>query len=179
MSSLRKGIERVEVGLKWDPSPLGSPPHDLDLVAGTYTAEDPHGSPAYLVHFDSRSPDGTIHLDRDSRTGQGFGFDEVMSLELERLSPAYARVLVGAVVQQNEPQDRTLVFGDVANTGVRIRQDYTDLSEHDLSAVAGSPAATLGEFVRGADGEWSFREAIRGFDGDLTTFAAAMGALEL
>ncbi|MEU6393439.1 TerD family protein [Streptomyces sp. NPDC046939] len=179
MSSLRKGIERVEVGLKWDPSPLGSPPHDLDLVAGTYTREDPHGSPAYLVHFDSRSPDGTIHLDRDSRTGQGFGFDEIMMLELERLSPAYTRVLVGVVLQQNEQSERHLVFADVANTGVRVREGHTDLSQHDLSAVADSSAATLGEFTRGADGEWSFREAIRGFDGDLTTFAAAMGALEL
>ncbi|MFJ8824268.1 TerD family protein [Streptomyces sp. NPDC102467] len=178
MSSLRKGIEKVEVGLKWDPSPLGSDPHDLDLVAATYTSDDPHGSPAYLVHFDSRSPDGTITLNRDSRTGLGFGFDEVMTLELDRLAPRYARVLVGVVVQQSEQQTgRDTVFADVANTAVRVREGYTDLSQHDLSAVDGSSAATFAEFTRGADGEWSFRETIRGFDGDLATFSAAMGAL--
>ncbi|MET9495158.1 TerD family protein [Streptomyces sp. NPDC006552] len=178
MSSLRKGIEKVEVGLKWDPSPLGSPPHDLDLVAAPYTSDDAHGAPAYLVHFDSRSPDGTIHLDRDSRTGQGFGFDEVMILELERLAPQYVRVVVGVALQQSEQQQgRATVFGDVANTAVRVRQDYTELSHHDLSAVATSSAATIGEFIRDTDGEWTFRELIRGFDGDLTSFAAVMGSL--
>ncbi|WP_167538231.1 TerD family protein, partial [Streptomyces caniferus] len=85
MSTFNKGIEKVEVTLKWDPSPLGTPDNDLDIVAATYTADAPHGDPAYLVHFDSRSPDGTITLNRDSRTGQGFGFDEIMTLELDRL----------------------------------------------------------------------------------------------
>ncbi|MEV5609631.1 TerD family protein [Streptomyces sp. NPDC052225] len=178
MSSLRKGIDKVEVGLKWDPSPLGSPPDDLDLVAATYTSDDPYGRPDYLVHFDRRSPDGTITLNRDSRTGQGFGFDEVMTIELERLAARYARVVVGVAVQQNEEgAGRTKTFWDVANTAVRIREGYTDLSQHDLSAVAAHSAATVAEFTRDADGEWSFRELIRGFDGDLTAFAAAMGAL--
>ncbi|MFJ9037675.1 TerD family protein [Streptomyces sp. NPDC102406] len=178
MSSLRKGIEKIEVGLKWDPSPLGSPPHDLDLIAAAYTGEDPHGSPAYVVHFDSRSPDGTINLNRDSRTGQGFGFDEVMTLELDRLAPRYARVVVGVVIQQSEQQSgAAIVFGDVANTAVRVREGYTDLSQHDLAAVGGSSAATFAEFTRGSDGEWAFHETVRGFDGDLAAFAAAMGAL--
>ena len=179
MSSLRKGIEKIEVGLKWDPSPMGSPPHDLDLVAGTYTGEDPHGSPAYVVHFDSRSPDGTITLNRDSRTGQGFGFDEVMTLELGRLADSYTRVVVGVAIQQGEGESgRAKVFGDVPNTAIRIREGYTDLSQHDFSVVSGSSATTVAEFTRGADGEWSFHETVRGFhDGDLNAFAAAMGAL--
>ncbi|MCX3060544.1 TerD family protein [Streptomyces beihaiensis] len=178
MSSLRKGIDKVEVGLKWDPSPLGSPPHDLDLVAATYTRDDPHGSPDYLVHFDSRSPDGTINLNRDSRTGQGFGYDEVMTLELERLSERYARVVVGAVIQQDEQLDGPhKVFDAIPSAAVRIREGYTVLSEHDFATVAGSTAATVGEFVRDTDGEWSFRETVRGFDGDLDAFASAMGSL--
>ncbi|WP_306318076.1 MULTISPECIES: TerD family protein [unclassified Streptomyces] len=179
MSSLRKGIEKIEVGLKWDPSPMGSPPHDLDLIAATYTSDAPHGSPAYIVHFDSRSPDGTITLNRDSRTGQGFGFDEVMTLELERLAPQYARVVVGVAIQQSEQEPGgAKVFADIPNTAVRIREGYTDLSQHDLSVVSGSSAATIAEFTRDADGEWQFREAVRGFgDGDLNGFAAVMGAL--
>ncbi|MFI5658885.1 TerD family protein [Streptomyces sp. NPDC051684] len=179
MSSLRKGIEKIEIGLKWDPSPMGSPPHDLDLIAATYAGDDPHGSPAYVVHFDSRSPDGTITLNRDSRTGQGFGFDEVMTLELERLAPSYARVVVGVAIQQDERETgRAKVFADVANTAVRIREGYTDLSEHDFAVVSSASATTIAEFTRGADGEWVFHEAVRGFDdGDLNAFAAAMGAL--
>ncbi|MGY0491276.1 TerD family protein [Streptomyces sp. WG-D5] len=179
MSSLHKGHEKIEIGLKWDPSPMGSPPHDLDLIAATYTGDDPHGSPAYVVHFDSRSPDGTITLNRDSRTGQGFGFDEVMTIELERLASTYARVVVGVTIQQSETgTGRAKVFADVRNTAVRIREGYTDLSQHDFSVVSDSAATTIAEFSRDADGEWSFRETVRGFDtGDLNAFAAVMGTL--
>lgn len=174
MSSLSKGLSKVEIGLKWDPSPMGRPPHDLDIVAATYTADDPHGAPAYLVHFDSRSPDGTISLNRDSRTGQGFGFDEVMVLELDRLAATYARVVVGVVIQQAE---ETKVFGDIANTAVRIREGYTDLAQHDFAGVAPSTACVVAEFTRDSSGEWRFREVLQGFDTDLASFATVMGSV--
>ena len=78
-------------------------------MAGTYRATDPYGAPAYLVHFDSRSPDGTINLNRDSRTGQGLGTDESMTLELERLSSEYARVVVGITIQQGAGREPSVV----------------------------------------------------------------------
>ncbi|MDJ1131007.1 TerD family protein [Streptomyces iconiensis] len=172
MSSLNKGLGKVEVTLKWDPSPMGASPYDLDIIAATYTAEAPYGEPAYLVHFDSRSPDGTITLNRDSQTGQGFGADEVMTLELERLASEYARVVVGVAIQQGE--GRT-TFGHVSNTGVWIKEGYEELSGHDFSGVRDSTAATVAEFVRGESGEWVHRVVLRGYDGAPEQFAAAMG----
>jgi len=172
VSTLNKGIEKVEVTLKWDPSPIGTPDNDLDIVAATYPADAPHGEPAYLVAFDSRSPDGTITLNRDSRTGQGFGADEIMTLELDRLSETYARVLVGVAIQQGEGRK---VFGDVANTAVRIREGYTDLAEDDFASVAESTAATVAEFTRDETGKWRFRPGLRGFDADPDAFVSLMG----
>ncbi|ARX86955.1 MULTISPECIES: TerD family protein [Streptomyces] len=175
MSNIKKGLKKVEVGLRWDPSPLGTPSHDLDIVAATYTSEDLHGSPAYLVHFDSRSPDGTITLSRDSKTGQGFGYDEVMVLELERLAERYVRVVVGVAIQQ-PPEGR--VFGDILNASVRIREGYTDLVEHDFAEVAGSTASVVAEFTRDQPGgPWTFRELLQGFDTDLASFTAVMGGV--
>lgn len=173
MSGLNKGVGKVEVTLKWDPSPIGAPAHDLDIVAGVYTAEDPYGSPDYLVHFDSRSPDGTITLTRDSRTGQGFGYDEAMVLELERLAPRYARVVVGVAIQQGGGR-RT--FGDIASAGVRIREGYTELAAHDFGDVADATAATVMEFTRDGTAGWSYRSIRHGFDTDPQTFATKMGA---
>lgn len=175
MSNIKKGLKKVEVGLRWDPSPLGTPSHDLDIVAATYTSEDLHGSPAYLVHFDSRSPDGTITLSRDSKTGQGFGYDEVMVLELERLAERYVRVVVGVAIQQ-PPEGR--IFGDILNASVRIREGYTDLVEHDFAEVAGSTASVVAEFTRDQPGgPWTFRELLQGFDTDLASFTASMGGV--
>ncbi|MFI1801025.1 TerD family protein [Streptomyces sp. NPDC020379] len=172
MNGLNKGIEKVEVTLKWDPSPPGTPATDLDLIAATYPATAPYGSPAYLVYFGSRAPDGTITLSRDSRTGQGLGTDEAMTLELDRLSDEYGRVVVGVAIQQNAGRK---TFGEVANTGIRITEDRSVLAAEDLTAVAAFTAATVGEFIRDSSGAWAFRNVLRGFDADPTAFAAMMG----
>ncbi|MGV9344881.1 TerD family protein [Streptomyces spiralis] len=172
MSGLSKGIRKVEVALRWDPSPAGAPPTDLDLVAATYEAGDPYGAPAYLVHFDSRSPDGTIYLDRDSRDGQGFGWDEVMTLELDRLAERYARVVVGVVIQQRTAH-RTFV--NVLNPGLRVREGYTVLADDDFGGVLGATAATVAEFTRDGSGDWAFRPGVHGFEDDPATFTRHMG----
>jgi tellurium resistance protein TerD len=169
---INKGIRKAEIALRWDPSPAGTPASDLDIVAATYSSADPYGTPAYLVHFDSRSPDGTITLNRDSQTGQGLGNDEVMTLELDRLAPRYARVVVGVAIQQRGGR-RT--FGQVANPGVRVAEGYTELARDDFGAVSGSTAATVAEFTRDASANWEFVKALRGFDTDPQTFASIMG----
>lgn len=173
MNGLSKGMGKVEVALRWDPSPAGEPPTDLDLVAGTYPAGDLYGTPVYVVHFDSRSPDGTIYLNRDSRDGKGFGFDEVMTLELERLDARYARVVVGVAIQQHT-EERT--FRDVVSPGLRIREGYTDLAADDFAGVPAATAATVAEFVRDEAGAWEFRAGVHGFDGDPAMFTRTMGA---
>jgi tellurium resistance protein TerD len=172
MSGLNKGLGKIEVALKWDPSPSGEPANDLDIVAGTYSATDPYGEPAYLVHFDSRSPDGTIYLNRDSRTGQGLGTDESMTLEFERLSSEYSRVVVGVAIQQNAGRK---TFGDVRNTSVRISEGYTELVEGDFTGVSGATAATVAEFTRDESGEWEMHSGIRGFTVDPESFTDVMG----
>ncbi|NUQ96360.1 MAG: TerD family protein [Streptomyces sp.] len=172
MTGINKGIRKVEVALKWDPSPAGQAATDLDIVAATYPADDAYGDPAYVVHFDSRSPDGTIYLNRDSRDGKGFGWDEVMTLELERLSERYARVVVGVVIQQRTAH-RTFV--GVINPGLRIREGYTVLAEDDFGDVLGATAATVAEFIRDESGEWTFRPGVHGFEDDPAAFTRDMG----
>ncbi|MER6125610.1 TerD family protein [Streptomyces sp. NPDC001795] len=172
MSGLNKGIHKVELAVKWDPSPSGQPPTDLDIIAATYLATDPYGDPAYVVHFDSRSPDGTISLNRDSLDGKGFGWDEVMTLELYRLDSRYARVVAGVVIQQRTGR-RTFV--GVLNPALRLREGYTVLAEDDFGGVLGATAATVAEFVRDGSGEWTFRPGIHGYDTDPESFARIMG----
>lgn len=174
MNGLGKGIRKVEIELRWDPSPAGEPPADLDLVAAPYPASDPYGDPAHVVHFDSRSPDGTIMLNRDSRDGKGFGYDEVMTLELDRLDERYGRVVVGVVIQQHRAP-RT--FSTVGNPGLRVREGHTVLAEEDFTGVPGATAARAGEFVRDGSGPWRFRPGVQGFEGDPAAFPRVMGAL--
>ncbi|MCF6521873.1 TerD family protein [Streptomyces sp. JJ36] len=175
MSGLSKGLGKVEVRLKWDPSPLGEPDDDLDIIAAVFRADDPHGTPAHLVYWDSRSPDGTITLNRDSRTGQGFGVDEAMTLEFSRMRPEHGRVVVGVAIQQNEqPDGGRKCFRDVSGTRVEIHEGYDELARDDFAGVAGCTAVTVAEFVRDASGEWALRDGLHGFDGDPESFPAFM-----
>ncbi|MFG2875358.1 TerD family protein [Streptomyces sp. NPDC048337] len=176
MTGVRKGLAKVEVGLRWDPSPAGTPPHDLDIVAAVYGAADLHGVPLHLVHFGSRSPDGTITLNRDSHTGQGFGFDEVMTLELDRMAPELRRVVVGVIIQDTGGGPRK-TFADIAGTGIRIREGYTDLAQGGFESVPTATAATVAEFTREDSGVWSLDARLRGFDAGPEEFTRTMGAV--
>jgi stress response protein SCP2 len=174
MHDVGKGLGKVEVKLRWDPSPSGEPPHHLDIIAATYSVDDPLGRPVYVVHHDSRSPDGTINMVRHSQTGQGFGFDEVMVLEFDRLSSAYGRVVVGVAIQQG---GGPRVFGDIENAGVVVAEKYTQLLADDFTRVAGSTAVTVAEFTRTESGEWELHMMIRGFDCEPAVFAMEMGSI--
>lgn len=173
VKSFNKGIGRVEVRLAWDPGPPGEPDRDLDLVAAVCLAADPGGEPAYLVHFGSRSPDGTIFLDHDNRTGKGLGADETLTLELDRLSAEYGRVVVGVAIQQRGGR---LVFADVTGPTVKVVEGYSQLAAVDFTQVPGATAATVAEFIRNRSGDWEFRRMVRGFDTDPESFAHAMTA---
>ncbi len=175
MSGRRTGLKKVEISIAWDPSALGGVAHDLDIVAATFTEAVPGtGRPEYLVRFGSRSPDGTMTLDRHSETGQGFGFDEVMTLELDRLAQRYARVVVGVAIQQ---AGGSLTFGDIPHARVRIRQSHHDLLVHTFSSIPAARAATVAEFIHDGAGTWELRETYQGFDTDPTTFGDLMGAV--
>ncbi|WP_263982851.1 TerD family protein [Streptomyces spinosus] len=168
-----QGLGKVEVRLKWDPSRYGEPPRHLDIVAATYPADDLFGRPAYVVHYDSRSPDGTINMSRHSPTGMGFGFVEVMVLEFDRLSPAYGRVVVGVAIHQDSAP---FTFGDMSNAGVAVVEGYRQLIADDFAGVADATAATVAEFIRDSAGLWRMREMIRGFDSDPVLFTEEMGS---
>ncbi|MFG2549501.1 TerD family protein [Streptomyces sp. NPDC048581] len=173
MSSDNQGVRKAEVRLKWDPSPWDQSPHHLDIIAATYSADAPYGRPVYVVHFDSRSPDGTINMSRHSQTGQGFGYVEVMTLELDRLASSFARVVVGVAIHQNSSPK---TFGDISNAGVLVVEEYKELLKDEFAQVAGSTAATVAEFARDTSGAWEFHEMVRGFDSDPVVFAAEMGS---
>ncbi|MEH0419969.1 TerD family protein [Streptomyces sp. B21-083] len=175
MSSDSLAVGKAEVRLKWDPSPWDQPPRHLDIIATTYSADAPYGRPVYVVHFDSRSPDGTINMSRHSQTGQGFGYVEVMTLELDRLASSFARVVVGVAIHQNSGP---MTFGDMSNAGVLVVEGYQDLLKDDFAQVAGSTATTVAEFTRGTSGAWEFHEMVRGFDSDPVVFTAEMGSAQ-
>ncbi|WP_329267870.1 TerD family protein [Streptomyces sp. NBC_01451] len=173
MGSESRKVAKAEVRLKWDPSPWNRPPHHLDIIAATYSSDALYGQPVYVVHFDSRSPDGTINMSRHSQTGQGLGYVEAMTLELDRLAPSFARVVVGVAIHQNNGPK---TFGDLTNAGVLLLDGYEELLKDDFAHLSGSTAVTIAEFTRDTSGTWEFHQILRGFDSDPAVFTTEMGS---
>ena len=72
MSTPNKNLGKVEIRLKWDPSPLGEAAHDLDLIAADLPVDDPHGSPRLPGALRQPAPPTAPSTSsRDSRTGRG------------------------------------------------------------------------------------------------------------
>lgn len=174
VSSVSTVAGKVEVRLRWDPSPWGQQPRHLDIVAATYSADAPHGRPVYVVNSESRSPDGTINMSRHSESGQGYGYMEVMVLELDRLAGSFARVVVGVAIHQN---GGARTFGELSHARTLVVEGYKELLSDDFAGVAGSTAATVAEFTKDASGAWEFRPMVRGFDSEPTGFSAEMGSV--
>ncbi|MFH9471450.1 TerD family protein [Streptomyces clavifer] len=172
-SGNNKGLGKAEVRLKWDPSPWDRPAHHLDIITATYSADAPYGNPVYIVHYDSRSPDGTINMSRHSQTGQGFGYVEAVTIELDRLAPSFARVVVGVAIHQNTGPK---TFGDISNAGVLVLDGYTELLTDDFGRIAGFAAGTVAEFTRNPTGTWEFHKMLRGFNDDPMAFSMTMGS---
>ncbi|MFF1569509.1 TerD family protein [Streptomyces sp. NPDC058293] len=172
MTSASAGLGKVEIRLRWDPSPLGESPRHLDIIGAVYPANAPQGRPVYVVHTESRSPDGTINMSRHSENGQGFGFVEVMVLEFDRMPSTSGRVVVGVAIHQS---GGTRTFGEISNAGVQIVEGYRELLADDFAQVAGATAATVAEFTPDDSGAWALHETIRGFDSDPVRFMAEMG----
>ncbi|MFD3547203.1 TerD family protein [Streptomyces sp. NPDC058655] len=177
MTGVRKGLAKVEVALRWDPSRRGTPANDLDIVVAVYGAADLYGTPVHLVHFGSRSADGTITLNRDSHTGQGFGFDEVMTIELDRMAADLRRVVVGVVIQREGAADHGKTFADIEGTGIRIREGHAELAVFGFDSVPAATAVTVADFTRDGAGVWSLDARLRGFDTDPEEYTRVMGGV--
>ena len=153
MSTPNKGIGKVEVTLKWDPSPPGAPAHDLDIVAATYPANEPYGNPRIRA---LRQPLAGRH--HQSQPGQqdgprarlGRGDDPGARPAVGRVRPRGRR---GRHPAAGRPKD----LRRHSEPGVRIREGYTS-GRGRLLLGRRATAATVAEFVRDGSGGWEFRE---------------------
>ena len=96
-----------------------------------------------------------------------------MTLELDRLAATYARVVVGVAIQQHGGAEGVRRHRE--HRGPHPRGIHGPGAERLLRASPACTAATVAEFARDGSGAWSFREIVRGFDADPTSFAAADG----
>jgi tellurium resistance protein TerZ len=154
-------LEHLRVALGWDPvrrSWPGAAAKDIDLnVAALLFAEDHITDVVYHQQLSSR--DGSIRHCGDSTTGEGKGDNEVITVDLSRISPQITTVLFLVTSYTGQ------TFDQIENAFCRVVDTVSgaEIAHYDLSADASHTGLVMGKVARDS-GMWRFEpigEAIR------------------
>jgi tellurium resistance protein TerD len=163
---LTKGVQKVKVGLSWDPASDGRE-WDLDVLAVELDSKDGKSiGDDYLVFYNSvhNTADGkpcdinqsVIHSG-DNRTGAGDGDDEVIEVDFSKLDSKCNAILF--VINIYDGKSRNQNFGQVKNPKARLY--YSDNSIADLVYELDEDYSTgiCMEFcmLYKHEGEWKFK----------------------
>ncbi len=159
------GLSEIKVGLGWDPvkqsggflkSLFGSGSADIDCDASIFLL-DKDSNPIDLVYFGNlRTRNDSIIHTGDNLTGDGDGDDEVILVDLERISDRVDKLLF--VVNIYDCIRRKQHFGMIENAYIRIIdvKGRSEIARYNLSDDYNSKTAlVVGEIYR-HNGTWKF-----------------------
>lgn len=166
------GLEKVGVGLGWDPSADGE--EDFDLDASAFMLGKNHKTPAdeFFVFYNNLvSPDGAVASSGDDTTGgSSDGDDETLTVDLAKVDPRVDEIVFTVTIHKAD--ERRQNFGQVRNAYIQIYNALTgekiaryDLEE-DFSVETG---VEFGRLYR-KNGVWKFDAMGIGSKGGLQRF---------
>jgi tellurium resistance protein TerD len=176
LSKEEPGLQRVVVGLGWDPRPTDGAVFDLDGSAFMLRADGKVRSDSDFIFYNNlMSEDGSVEHTGDNRTGVGAGDDERLQIDLARVPAEIVRIAIAVTI--HEADIRRQNFGMVGRAFIRCLNADTEreLARYDLSEDCSTETAMVfGELYR-ANGDWKFRAVGQGYQGGLGPLARAYG----
>lgn len=166
------GLQRVSVGLGWDPN--DSTGFDFDLDASAFMLGENGKIPAdefFVFYNNPESPDGAVKSSGDDLTGgNSDGDDETLSVDLAKLDPRISEILFTVTI--HDAENRRQNFGQVRNSFIRIYNTDTneEIARYDLEEdFSVETAVEFGRLYR-KNGEWKFQAVGNGYKGGLEYF---------
>lgn len=167
------GLQKVGVGLGWDPNE--STGYDFDLDASAFMLGESKKLPAdefFVFYNNQKSPDGAVESSGDDLTGGNSdgGDDETLTVDLSKVDPRVNEILFTATI--HEAENRRQNFGQVRNSYIRIYNAITneEIAKYDLDEdFSVETAVEFGRLYR-RNGEWKFEAIGNGFKGGLQFF---------
>ncbi|REF29508.1 TerD family protein [Calidifontibacter indicus] len=165
------GMTTAIIGLGWNPRTTDGAQFDLDASALLCGENGKVRSDADFIFYNNLTGDnGSVVHQGDNRTGEGDGDDEQIVVDLSRVSPDVAKIVVVASIDQADQRGQN--FGQVADAYIRVfdADDPTNNDKgvrFDLGEDASTETALIfGELYRNG-GEWKFRAIAQGYSNGL------------
>lgn len=156
------GLQKVGVGLGWDPNKGTG--FDFDLDASAFMLGENKKTPEeefFVFYNNQKSPDGAVESSGDDLTGGNSdgGDDETLTVDLSKVDPRVNEILFTATI--HEAANRRQNFGQVHNSYIRIYNALTneEIARYDLDEdFSIETAVEFGRLYK-RNGQWKF-EAI-------------------
>ena len=177
LSKTAPTMNKVDLGLGWNPRATDGKAFDLDAVAFLTGEDGKVRLDGEFIFFNQKtSPCGSVNHNGDNRTGDGDGDDETISVDLSKVPQEVAKIVFAVTIHEGQQNGQN--FGMVDKAYIRvINQDANEeeLARFDLSEDGSTETAMIfGELYR-HNGEWKFKAVGQGFNGGLGALAASYG----
>jgi tellurium resistance protein TerD len=167
------GLQKVGVGLGWDPNE--STGYDFDLDASAFMLGENKKLPKdefFVFYNNQKSPDGAVESSGDDLTGGNSdgGDDETLMVDLSKVDPRIQEILFTVTI--HEAEQRRQNFGQVRNSYIRIYNAKTneEIAKYDLDEdFSIETAVEFGRLYK-RNGEWKFEAIGNGYKGGLQYF---------
>jgi tellurium resistance protein TerD len=166
------GLQKLGVGLGWDPSSSGVAEFDLDASAFMLASNGQIPTEQFFVFYGNPvAQDGSVESSGDDRTGgNSDGDDETLLVDLSRLDPRIEQIVFTVTI--HEFAERKQNFGQVRNSFIRIYDAISgsELCKYELDEdFSIETAVEFGRLYKRND-SWRFEAVGNGSSGGLQAF---------
>ena len=165
------GLEKVGVGLGWDPNQSSGQDYDLDASCFMLGASGKLPTESHFIYFNNKlSPDGAVQgADDDTTGGSSDGDDETITVDLARVDQSIQEIVFTVSIYEFDVRKQN--FGQVRNSFIRIYDQKTneEIAKYELDEDFSTESAIeFGRLYR-RDGAWKFEAIGKGYQGGLQT----------
>jgi tellurium resistance protein TerD len=168
------GLQKVAIGLGWNPDPLASPGQGFDLDATAFLVGENGkcAGEAHVVFYNNlESPDKSVRHSGDNRTGEGDGDDETIYVNLGTIDAKITEVVIAVTIDEAEARRQN--FGQVRDAFIRIYDSSNgqELLKYELDEDFSTETAVEFGRLYKRNGAWKFEAIGRGRAGGLEALA--------
>lgn len=166
------GLQKIGVGLGWDPSARPGEEFDLDASAFMLAADKQIPTEGFFVFYNSpESSDRSVKSSGDDRTGgSSEGDDETLTVDLVKVDARIEEIIFTVTIHDHDSRRQN--FGQVRNSFIRIYDAVTQVEICKYELGEDFSVETAVEFGRlyKRGGAWRFEAMGVGYKGGLDTF---------
>lgn len=169
-------LTKILIGLGWDPRATDGTEFDLDASAFLLGPNGKvRGDAGFIFYNQLKSTDGSVEHTGDNRSGAGDGDDEVLKVDLSRVSVDIDKIAFTVTIHDADARKQN--FGQVSGSFIRVINEVSgvEIVRYDLAEDASTETAMIFAELYRNNGEWKFRAVGSGFAGGLISLANSYG----